>query len=227
MFALLAGLLLVVGAGFAVWTLVFVSRSEAATGTVIRLEDEGRADRRSAARMTRPVIRFTTGSGAMIEFGHGFVSTPPAYDVGERVQVRYDPASPAAARIASPLSLWLLPGVFGGLGAIFGAVAIVLIALYTAQARARADLAAHGVRHFGRVVAVDRQYFTKGGDKRALHSVKVAAVDPATGATRRFTRKGLRASDVDHMQAGHPMAVIVDTRDPGNFALDLPETATR
>jgi hypothetical protein len=227
LFAVLAGLLLVVGAGFAAWTLVFLGRSEIATGTVIRLNDEGLADRRSGARMTRPIIRFTTASGATIEFGHAYVSTPPAYDVGERVEVRYDPASPAAARIASPLSLWLLPGIFGGLGAIFGTVAIVLIVLYTALGRARADRGAHGVPHLGRVVAVERQYFTKGGDKRALRSVTVDALDPATGAARRFTRKGFRAGDVAHLQPGHPMTVIVDTRDPENFALDLPETATR
>ena len=227
LFAVLAGLLLVVGAGFAVWTLVFLNRSEVAAGTVIRLDDEGLADRRSGARMTRPIIRFATASGARIEFAHRFASTPPAFDVGERVQVRYDPAAPASARIDSPVSLWLLPSLFGGLSASFGTVAIILIVLYTGHVRARAELVAHGLRHQGRVVTVERQYFTKGGDKRALRAVTVDAVDPATGTTRRFTRKGFRASDVDHLQPGDPMTVIVDTRDPENFALDLPETATR
>ncbi len=227
LFAMLAGLLLVVGAGFAVWTLVFLNRSEVAAGTVLRLDDEGLADRRSGARMTRPIIRFTTAAGARIEFAHRFASTPPAYTVGESVMVRYDPAAPASARIDSPVSLWLLPGLFGGLGAIFGAVALVLIVLYTGHVRARADLVAHGVRHQGRIVSVERQYFTKGGDKRMLHSVTVDAVDPATGGTRRFEKRGFRASDVDHLKPGDPMTVIVDTREPGNFALDLPETATR
>jgi hypothetical protein len=227
LFAVLAGLLLVVGAGFAVWTLVFLNRSEVAAGTVIRLDDEGLADRRSGARMTRPIIRFTTASGARIEFAHGFASTPPAYAVGESVIVRYDQASPAAARIDSPFSLWFIPGLVGGLGAIFGTVAVILIVLYTSHTRARAHLVAHGVRHQGRVVSVERQYFTKGGDKRMLHAVTVDATDPATGATRRFEKRGFRASDVDHLKPGDAMTVIVDTRDPESFALDLPETATR
>lgn len=78
LFAVLAGLLLVVGAGFAVWTLVFLNRSDVAAGTVIRLDDEGLADRRSGARMTRPIIRFTAAIGVTVEFAHRFASTPPA-----------------------------------------------------------------------------------------------------------------------------------------------------
>jgi hypothetical protein len=226
LFAVLAGTLLVVGAGFAIWTLLFVNRSEVASGTVIRLADEGPADARSGARMTRPIIRFSA-AGLTHEFAHRFASTPPAYDVGERVSVRYEPGAPHSARIDSAFSLWFLPGLVGGLGAIFGLVAIVLIVLYTHHTRARADLVAHGVRHQGRVVSVERQYFTKGGDKRMLHAVTVDAVDPATGATRRFEKRGFRASDVDHLKPGDPMTVIVDTRDADNFALDLPEYATR
>jgi hypothetical protein len=227
LFAVLAGLLLVVGAGFAVWTLLFINRSEVAAGTVIRLNDEGPADARSGARMTRPIIHFTTASGATIEFAHRFASTPPAFNVGERVLVRYESASPQAARVDSPFGLWFVPGLIGALGAIFGTVAIVLVVLYTVHTRARADLVAHGLRHQGRVVTVESQYFTKGGDKRMLRSVTVGAADPVTGATRRFEKRGFRASDVDHLKPGDPMTVIVDTRDPDRFALDLPETATR
>jgi hypothetical protein len=227
LFAVLAGLVLAVGAGFAIWTLLFVSRSEVATGTVIRLADEGPADARGVARMTRPIIRFTTASGADVEFAHGFVSTPPAYDVGARVVVRFEPGVPQSARIASAVSLWFIPGLIGGLGAVFGVVALVLIVLYTHHTGARAELVAHGLRHQGRVVSVERQYFTKGGDKRMLRAVTVDAVDPSTGATRRFEKRGFRSSDVEHLKPGDPMTVIVDRRDPANFALDLPEYATQ
>jgi hypothetical protein len=227
LFAVLAGLVLVVGAGVAVWTLLFINRSEVATGTVIRLADEGPADARSGARMTRPIIRFTTAAGANVEFAHRFASTPPAYDVGARVSVRYEAAAPDAARIASAFSLWFVPGLVGAIGAIFGVVALVLIALYTHHTRSRVDLVAHGVRHQGRVVSIERQYFTRGGDKRMLHAVTVDAADPYTGSIRRFEKRGFRASDVDHLKPGDPMAVIVDRRDPANFALDLPEYATR
>jgi hypothetical protein len=227
LFAVLAGLVLVVGAGFAIWTLLFINRSEVATGTVIRLADEGPADVRSGARMTRPIVRFTPASGTPTEFAHGFASTPPAYAVGEQVVVRYMPGEPAKARIDSVFSLWFIPGLIGGFGVIFGMVAIIIATLYGYHTRARADLVAHGVRHEGRVVSVERQYFTKGGDKRMLHSVTVDAVDPATGATRRFEKRGFRAGDVDHLKPGDPMTVIVDRRDGDNFALDLPEYATR
>src|SRR5262245_34712249 len=153
-FAVVAGLLVVAGAGIAVWTLMFLNRSEVASGTVTRLNDEGPADTRSGARMTRAIVRFTTATGATIEFAHGLATTPPAYDVGERVPVRYDPAAPDTARIASAFGLWFLPGLFGGLGVIFGAVSLVLVVLYSHHTRTRADLVAHGMRHSGRVVAV-------------------------------------------------------------------------
>ena len=47
----------------------------------------------------------------------GTSSSPPAFDVGERVFLLYDPADPSRARIDSFVARRLLPAVFGGLGA--------------------------------------------------------------------------------------------------------------
>jgi hypothetical protein len=54
-------------------------------------------------------------------------SLPPAYHVGETVNVLYLESDPYDARIESFTSLWLLPMIFGGIGAIFPAVGAGLI----------------------------------------------------------------------------------------------------
>ena len=52
----------------------------------------------------------------------GTYTSPPAYDLGDRVTVRYDRADPETARLDSFVELWLFPLVFGGLGLLFAVI---------------------------------------------------------------------------------------------------------
>jgi len=104
----------------------------------------GTAFRRSGARATHAeVVRFTDARGTTHEFVSG-VSTSFAFEVGEKVPVRYiegeargassdaaaDPVPDAAidAVIDTWFRVWGLPVIFTGAGALFlgfGAVAVV------------------------------------------------------------------------------------------------------
>ena len=56
-----------------------------------------------------PVLRFTTAQGRKSIFTDGEGSFPTVYEVGEVVEVLYDPNDPADATIKSWLSIWFGP----------------------------------------------------------------------------------------------------------------------
>lgn len=74
-----------------------------------------------------PVITYNV-KGQVYTFTSSNSSDPPAYHVGERVRLRYDPADPHRARIDSWYELWLMPTVLGG-AALVVAVVVNVMAL--------------------------------------------------------------------------------------------------
>lgn len=75
-----------------------------------------------------PVITFHTVAGQAVTFESGMGSTPPEYEVGEKLGVLYDPQFPAKAKIKSDL-FWFLPLIFGLFGTVGLAIGILLLAV--------------------------------------------------------------------------------------------------
>ena len=117
--ALGVGLLLASAATF-VHTKRFVAGAERATGTVIDLS----VDFSSDGTVYYPVVRFTTAEGRTVEFrsSSGSSSQP---DVGDRVDVLYDPDDPQDAQLSGFFDLWLWTIALGGLGFLFSAFALL------------------------------------------------------------------------------------------------------
>ncbi len=117
-------------------TASFVHRAARAQGTVTALvrhqstnysNTNGSISRMPTVRYSyQPIVRFRYGA-QVIQFGDSVASNPPAYHVGETVSVLYLESDPYDARIESFMSLWLLPMIFGGIGAIFLAVGAGMI----------------------------------------------------------------------------------------------------
>jgi hypothetical protein len=114
-------------------TRAFIARAEVATGTVI-------ADRGT------PVIRFRTAEGAEWTFRGGVTSDPPAFDAGEQVEILYDPAHPADARLRTFAQLWFDAAILSGLGAIFALIGGGILGARMLRARSREALRRDGPR---------------------------------------------------------------------------------
>ena len=95
----------------------FVAGATRAEGEVVALA--------KSRNNTRPVVRFRDAAGGGHEFRSHVSSATPSYDVGERVTVLHAPGRPDQARIADFESLYLLPTLLGGLGAVLSAVGAV------------------------------------------------------------------------------------------------------
>lgn len=120
----LIGLALLAGAVFA---RLQVSRAEAnfvsTQGDVVAMV---RGTGRSSGS-TAPEVRFIARDGRSYTVRGTVYSNPPAHKVGDRVDVQYDPANPADARINDFLNTWFLPLLLGGLGCLFGLIGVAML----------------------------------------------------------------------------------------------------
>ena len=101
-------------AGFCLWGVYAASISwklenegVTTTGTVVRLEESDSAE--GGCCVYSPVIEFTASDDQKYTFEGGNASDPPAYDVGEMVNIIYDPKEPDTAQINKWTERWLFP----------------------------------------------------------------------------------------------------------------------
>jgi hypothetical protein len=126
--------LFLVGLGFAIQNWSFLRHAEAADGTVtdvVLVHDyQDRSD------TYRPVFTFKTRDGATYRVQSEAGSAPSHFQVGQQVDVIFDPKTPDAAQINSIGQLWIFPLVFIGIGATAfgcGLIAARILARRTRQ----------------------------------------------------------------------------------------------
>ena len=115
---------LTVGVGIAVYTSVFLLRSVATKGTVVRLLPV--EDNEAGTINYAPVFSFTSEDGQNHTIRSGVTSDPPEFDEGEVVRVLYIRSNPTGAKIGSFLQLWFAAIIFSGLGMFFSVLGYLL-----------------------------------------------------------------------------------------------------
>ena len=85
----------------------FVSQARLTTGTVVSLFASADTDTNSIYYC--PQVTFTTIAGQTIHFGADTCSAPASYQVGDLVNLYYDPQNPQNAKIKSFGAQYLLP----------------------------------------------------------------------------------------------------------------------
>jgi hypothetical protein len=91
-------------AGYTSWRLQ--NEGLTTTGTVVRLEESNSSE--GGCCVYSPVIEFKA-NGQTHSFEGDNASDPPAYEVGEVVNVIYDPSNPSTAQINTWSERWLFP----------------------------------------------------------------------------------------------------------------------
>lgn len=115
--------MLLVAVFLVVRTRRFLESAVDTTGTIVNLLESTDSD---GGTTYQAVVRFETADGREIEWAETMASNPPAGQPGDEVPMKYDPANPENARIAKTFRIWFLPGLLGGLGAIFFVVGAIL-----------------------------------------------------------------------------------------------------
>ncbi len=210
-------LLLVVGIGLlggaayvASRTAAFLRSAEQVEGTVVALV---------GSDTYAPRVEYRLPSGETRTFTSGVRTSPPAYDVGERVTVSYDPQRPGAVRLHGTFSLWGFPIFLGGFGLVLGGAGGVMLAVRAARRRREAALRLHGRRVQARFQAVERNAsLTVNG----VHPWRIVCQwqDPTTGLLHVFKSRNLWFDPTSYVRA-QELTVFVDPRNPRRYAVDV------
>ena len=113
-----------VGVGFSTWR--FLQVAESTEGVVVEfVENRSREDGR--LRITyAPRVEFTSADGEVTTFVSNTRSGSPSHEIGDPVDVLYDPDDASNANIDSWIGLWLIPIIFTIVGFIVLAITITL-----------------------------------------------------------------------------------------------------
>ena len=107
---------------FARRTRRFTRESSRATGVVVHLVEE--YDEGSVTYA--PVIRYVADDGVPRQFRHHTASRPPAYNVGDQIEILYHRRNRGAARVATTFSLYLTTFIFALVGGVFFSIGIIV-----------------------------------------------------------------------------------------------------
>ena len=99
-------------------TATFIASAGRTQGEVMRLLHV-ESSKRNESGTWKPLVRFKAPSGEIVEFAPSSSSSPPAYEVGETVDVFFDPNAPQDAMLDGFFSLWGGAAITGGLGLVF------------------------------------------------------------------------------------------------------------
>jgi Protein of unknown function (DUF3592) len=215
LFAGIGVVLLAVTAVTAFFTLRFVTGSERADGTVVDLHEsyDSEEDRTSYY----PIVRFETADGRQIRF-ESDVSTSD--DVGDTVEVLYDPDDPEDAKLAGFFNLWGLPLIAGALGAAFAGIGGYLV--HRTRAPSREDiqwLRRHGRRVEGRLPRVVE------GDvvvnEQTPYRIEIDVHEPMRGPPRVLRSEYLWFDPAEHLKDRETVDVYIDPEDLERYYVDV------
>jgi uncharacterized protein DUF3592 len=211
-FAPVGLILLGVAAALAVSSAGFASTADRAKGTVVDL-----AYRNGAAY---PYVTYVSPSDRReYTFGESTGSWPPAYAIGERVPVVYDPDHPGHAHIDSWANKFLGPTICGGLGVVFTTIGALLLILERRRAMRSRWLRTHGRERWVEVAHIGPDF-----------SVRLNGQNPlVVHASWRDERSGrIHTASSDHLWhypgpelLNGPVRVLFDPADPDRNLIDL------
>jgi hypothetical protein len=108
--SIIAGGLLMAAAFFAQQTLSYQQEAQRVTGMVVRMQQDSRSG-------AKPVVGYLVDD-RHYEVVAGVSQSPPAYHIGEEVELMYLPDNPGDARIDSFMENWFMTLMLGGFGAL-------------------------------------------------------------------------------------------------------------
>ena len=117
----IGGIFAAVGGAFGYKTLRFEQMGHKVEGEVVRMQHGG-----GKSKGSKPVVAYVV-SGKRYEIVGTVSSSPPAWKVGEKPTVYYNPDDPTDAQISGFVERWLFPVIFGGIGGVVALVGGILL----------------------------------------------------------------------------------------------------
>jgi len=125
-FSLVGGLLALIGLFLFIRTRIFIGNAQEVKGIVIQMV-YSRGSSSNSSGGYAPIYQFRTLDGQNIVKQDSLSSNPPRFQVGQELDILYEPGNPQKARINKWMNLYFVPVLLGGMGLIFGGVGIVIV----------------------------------------------------------------------------------------------------
>ncbi|MFB4369214.1 MULTISPECIES: DUF3592 domain-containing protein [unclassified Pseudomonas] len=173
-----------------------------------------------------PTVSFTSLDGILGEYQSSTCSTPPSFDIGERVTVYYDPQNLERARIDSFEQNWMGSLILGGIGAVFLALGLLFVLPPLFGKRRAAELLATGTPVQAEVVDVE----LNGGlsiNGRNPYRIVAQWLNPQTNKLHVFRSENLWFDPGPYISESL-VTVMIDPTNPKRYSMDtrfLPELA--
>ncbi|MBE8726537.1 DUF3592 domain-containing protein [Flavobacterium hungaricum] len=167
----------------------------------------------------KPLVSFITKDGKQIEYTSSVSSNPPSYEVGEKVEIFYDPADPYDADINGFASLWLGPLVLGILGIIFFSIGFSIILFGRMKQKKIEDLKFNGKSISTKYdhVELNHSYQVNGRSPFLIYS---QWLNPATNELHLFKSDDIWFDPTDFIKS-EEIKVLIDPVNPKKYYMDI------
>ena len=126
-FSIVGGLLALIGVFLFIRTRIFIGKAQEVKGTLMQMVYSRSSSSSGSGGGYAPVYQFKTLDGQSIVIQDSLSSNPPRFQVGQEIDVLYEPGNPQKARINKWMNLYFVPVLLGGMGLIFGGVGIAIV----------------------------------------------------------------------------------------------------
>ncbi|WP_348704010.1 DUF3592 domain-containing protein [uncultured Neptuniibacter sp.] len=166
-----------------------------------------------------PVVLFTAENGQVIEISSTSSSNPPAYEVGERVEVYYASYNPQGAKISGFFSLWGISAVLGGIGLVFNIVGAVILVMMSDKTKLLAKLKVSGI---GVQATIESVHLNQSLQLNGKNPFQVHAkwIDPDSGKEHLFKSINMWFDPSEQLIDSY-ITVFIEPNNPKRYAMDI------
>ncbi|MCL1123427.1 DUF3592 domain-containing protein [Shewanella surugensis] len=166
-----------------------------------------------------PIIEYQIPNGKTLSFASSTSSYPPAYDIGDPVNIRYATGSPQNAMINGFFSLWLGEIIVGGLGCVFLGIAFFGNVFNFFKNRKRTSLTLYGDRIDTKLQGVERNLSLR-VNGRHPYNIVTQGLNSRTSERQTFKSQNLWVDPTAYLD-DRWITVYVDKRRPKRYFMDV------
>ncbi|MAK90113.1 MAG: hypothetical protein CMI13_02600 [Oleibacter sp.] len=207
-------------------TYQFIQQSATTTGEVLKIDSYVATSDGSSHYMYRPIVGFIA-NGQGYSFVSSMSSSSPAYSVGERVEVIYDPENPGrSGQIKGFFSQWIFSIISALMGITFSAVGLGMTWYGIANRRKAEQLMREGQPVLAKIESIGHNTrFSFNG--RNPYQITAQWQNPQTSQIHIFKSDNIWFDPSAYID-GDDVPVLIDKNNPKRYHVDLsflPKTA--
>jgi hypothetical protein len=193
----------------------FLKDAVSVQGTVVKMVRSSGGD----STTYKPIVAFVVSEGHAVQITSNVGSNPPAYSVGDSIEVLYPPETPQDARINSFFDLWWATVFMVSMGAPLFIIGVVIFSLGRMGNRKRNYLQQNGEAISARfqAVALNRKISVNG---RNPFVVVCHWLNPETSEVHVFESESIWFDPSSYI-GGEELMVFIKKGNPKKYHVDI------